>query len=69
MIYKNFANGDWSAESNNVLIQSLKESARKGKTHEAQTLAKSLEDLAFQNGYDRSIKTYELDAQNKTLSS
>ena len=29
-------------------------------------LAKSLEDLAFQNGYDRSIKTYELDAQNKT---
>ena len=30
-------------------------------------MAKSPEDLASQNGYDRIIETYQLEAQNKRL--
>ena len=30
-------------------------------------MARSLEDLASQNGYDKIIETYELEAQNKNL--
>ena len=37
------------------------------KPNKHKQMARSLEDLASQNGYDRIIETYELEAQNKNL--
>ena len=37
------------------------------KPNKHKQIARSLEDLASQNGYDRIIETYELEAQKKNL--
>ena len=52
---------DRLAASNNSLIQSLRKSTLNRNTQQStKKLVKSLEDLSSQNGYDRSIETYNI---------
>ena len=59
---------DRLGESNNVLIQSLKENAKKKNTQQStNNWLKVWKSWASQKGYDESIEKYEPEALNKIL--